>query len=88
MADSVSHPPLYVIDGIIFGLRPDGTVDHDAARRALGTIDPTQIESIQVLKDSLAVARFGPGAHNGAAIITTRPRVAGKDSSRAQAAAP
>jgi hypothetical protein len=88
-AKPTAHPPLYVVDGAVLGLRPDGTVDHDAAGRALGTIDPNQIVSIQMLKDSIAIARFGPGAHAGAAIIETyRSTGAGKDSSRAKSASP
>ena len=71
------HPALLVVDGVRLGLRPDGTIDHEAAGRALSKLDPNRIESIEVLKGEAAVARFGPGAHAGAVLISTRP-----DSSR------
>ena len=65
------HPPLYVIDGIVLGLRSDNTIDHDAARRVFARIDATTIVSIEVLKGERAMQRFGPGAHEGAILITT-----------------
>ena len=65
------HPPLYVIDGVVLGLRPDNTIDHAAARRAFGRINPTSIATIEVLKGEGAMQRFGPGAHEGAILITT-----------------
>jgi hypothetical protein len=73
-----NHPALWVLDGVKLGLRPDGTVDHEAAQRALSKLDPNRIESIQVLKGEAAIARFGPGAHQGAVLFVTRP----PDSSR------
>ena len=65
------HPPLYVINGIVLGLRPDNTIDHVAARRALARINATTIVSIEVLKGERAIQRFGPGAHEGTILITT-----------------
>ena len=56
---SANHP-LYVLDGTII----DST--------AFSSINPNDIESIQVLKGSSATALYGLNANNGAILITTR----------------
>lgn len=68
---NLDHPPLYVVDGVPLGLRPDSTVDHEAAAKALALIDVKSIVFIQILKDATAVARFGPGAHAGVVLVAT-----------------
>ena len=65
------HPPLWVLDGVRLGLRPDGTVDHEAAQRLLSKLNPNEVVSIEILKSVEATARFGPGAHQGAVLIRT-----------------
>ncbi len=50
--------PIYVIDGVITG--------------GLGNVNPTDIETIQVLKDASAAAIYGADGANGVIIITTR----------------
>ncbi|HEV7990911.1 MAG TPA: hypothetical protein VGP25_03755 [Gemmatimonadaceae bacterium] len=65
------HPPLYVVDDVPLGLRPDSTIDQEAAAKALALIDPKLIVSIQILKDATAIPRFGPGAHAGVVLIVT-----------------
>ena len=56
--------PIYVIDGVITG--------------SLGSVNPTDIESIQVLKDASAAAIYGADGANGVIIITTRRGESGK----------
>lgn len=63
---SASNEPLYVIDGIV------GIGD-------LNTINPADIESIDVLKDASSAAIYGSRASNGVIIITTKQGKAGKD---------
>ncbi|MGO3162465.1 MAG: SusC/RagA family TonB-linked outer membrane protein [Sphingobacteriaceae bacterium] len=63
---SASNEPLYVIDGIV------GAGD-------LNTINPADIESIDVLKDASSAAIYGSRASNGVVIITTKQGKAGKD---------
>jgi len=63
---SASNEPLYVIDGIV------GAGD-------LNTINPADIESIDVLKDASSAAIYGSRASNGVIIITTKQGKAGKD---------
>lgn len=63
-----STPPLYVIDGVIIGgISVDGS-----GSNPLASINPSEIESIDVLKDASATAIYGSQATNGVIIITTK----------------
>lgn len=64
--------PLYVIDGAIISTSGGGSVD------PLATINPSDIESINVLKDASAAAIYGARAANGVIIITTKRGSSGK----------
>ena len=50
--------PIYVIDGIVTG--------------SLNSVSPTDIESIQILKDASAAAIYGADGANGVVIVTTK----------------
>lgn len=60
--------PMYVIDGVIIG----GTATLGAGVNPLAGINPSEIESIDVLKDASATAIYGSQATNGVIVITTR----------------
>ncbi len=67
---SLSSYPLIVVDGI-----PVYTGDqsaNSAAGNALGDINPSDIESIDILKDAAASAIYGSRASNGVVVITTK----------------
>lgn len=67
------NEPLYVIDGVaVDGKSSDGKTS------ALSTINPSDIMSIEVLKDASATAIYGSRASNGVVLITTRHGQAGK----------
>lgn len=81
-----SNSPLYVIDGVpiqtnttadpgIFGGFQNRT---GVSRDPLNTLNPNDIESIDVLKDASAAAIYGASAANGVVIITTKSGKAGK----------
>ncbi|WP_157638257.1 SusC/RagA family TonB-linked outer membrane protein [Flexithrix dorotheae] len=59
--------PLYVVDGQILN---DGV--------GLGSINPNDIQSIEVLKDASASAIYGARAANGVVLVTTKRGVDGK----------
>jgi len=65
---SGSNSPMYVIDGII--IPPVG--DPGNGGNPLNTINPAEIESIDVLKDASATAIYGSQATNGVVVITTK----------------
>ncbi|HYH55404.1 MAG TPA: SusC/RagA family TonB-linked outer membrane protein, partial [Anseongella sp.] len=62
---NASNDPLYVIDGIPIA-------------RGLNEINPSEIESIEVLKDASATAIYGSRGANGVVLITTKRGSAGK----------
>ena len=79
------NTPLYVIDGVplqnystaepeLFGYDYKTGVDRDP----LNSINPNDIESIEVLKDASAAAIYGASAANGVILITTKTGKTGK----------
>ena len=62
-----SNDPLYIVDGFP---SPDG----------LRVLDPSDIESIDVLKDASATAIYGAAGANGVILITTKSGAEGKAS--------
>ncbi|MFN3784846.1 MAG: SusC/RagA family TonB-linked outer membrane protein [Spirosomataceae bacterium] len=72
---SSSANPLIVIDGV-----PVVDADRSAVNSSnpLANINPSDIESFEVLKDGSATAIFGSRAANGVILITTKRGAAGK----------
>jgi len=68
-----NNPPLYVIDGIIVG----GSGVLGSGSNPLAAINPSEVESIDVLKDASATAIYGSQATNGVIVITTKRGKAG-----------
>ncbi|MBQ6227594.1 MAG: TonB-dependent receptor [Prevotella sp.] len=66
------NEPLYVVDGIAMSGQ---TSDNSSV---LSTINPSDITSIEVLKDASATAIYGSRASNGVVLITTRRGQEGK----------
>jgi TonB-linked SusC/RagA family outer membrane protein len=65
---SGTNSPLVVIDGVI--IPPVG--DPGRGSNPLNTINPSEIESIDILKDASATAIYGSQATNGVIVITTK----------------
>ena len=61
---SASNDPLYIVDGIPVA--------------SLQDIDPTTIESIDVLKDASSTAIYGARGSNGVVLLTTKKGIKGK----------
>ena len=71
--------PLYIIDGIPFPV--SGVSQRGAALNAnnpFNTIAPSDIESIEILKDADAIAIYGSRGANGVILITTKKAKEGK----------
>ena len=62
---NASNDPLYVVDGIPY----DG---------ALSSLNPSDIESLTVLKDASAAALYGARGANGVVMITTKKGIEGR----------
>ncbi len=73
---SASNQPLYVIDGT--PVTTDNLSINDATTNPLSDINPSDIESIEILKDASAGAIYGSRAANGVVLITTKKGKAGK----------
>lgn len=66
------NEPLYIIDGIAIEGQTNGNSN------ALSAINPSDITSMEVLKDASATAIYGSRASNGVVLITTRRGQVGK----------
>lgn len=62
-----SNEPIYIIDGVTISGNTGTDTDN-----ALSSINPSDIESMEVLKDASATAIYGAQGANGVIIITTK----------------
>ena len=65
---NLSSQPIFVIDGVII----DSDNGEDNNNNPLAAINPSDIVSMDVLKDASATAIYGARASNGVIIITTK----------------
>ena len=84
---TAGNDPLYVIDGVPVSNdnnRATGDIDtgtglyREQPVNVLSTLNPGDIESIQVLKDASAAAIYGSRGSNGVVLITTKKGAVGK----------
>lgn len=78
---SSGNDPLYIIDGIPVvstSLKSNSFGSALGAGSPFSTINPNDIESIEVLKDGAATAIYGSRGANGVILITTKKGAAGK----------
>ncbi|KAF2340886.1 SusC/RagA family TonB-linked outer membrane protein [Flavobacterium tistrianum] len=80
---TAGNEPLYVVDGILIyndnSNSGAGVTYAGASVNVLSTINPADIESIEVLKDASATAIYGSRGANGVVIITTKKGTKGQD---------
>ena len=73
---SASNSPLYVVDGIPLNTKlvtdSAGKISVDQKTGGIDFLNPTDIETIDVLKDASATAIYGSRGANGVVIITTK----------------
>lgn len=82
---NASNDPLYVVDGFaLSGSSQDsgtgGSGLGNSSTSPLESLDPSSIESIEVLKDASATAIYGSRGANGVIIITTKKGKKGRTS--------
>lgn len=81
---TAGNDPLYVIDGMpVNNLAPVGAsganfVAVPNPRNPLNSLNPSDIESIEILKDASATAIYGSRGSNGVVMITTKKGSSGK----------
>ncbi len=79
---STSTEPLYVVDGIIIGgeseaidmtmAQDKNTANTETSTNGLAGLNPSDIASIEILKDASATAIYGSQGANGVVLITTK----------------
>ena len=76
------NDPLYLIDGVPYSSAPIGSGQSSnvlpGQPSPLNSINPDQVESIEVLKDADATAIYGSRGANGVVLITTKKGRSGK----------
>lgn len=84
-----ANAPLYLIDGVPYAADPIGhnqtATSFPTVTSPLNSINPSSIESIEILKDADATAIYGSRGANGVVLITTKKGKPGKTSFRVQA---
>lgn len=77
----LGNDPLYIVDGVPFAGRsivPTSVNRASSIINPLNSINPADIESIEVLKDADATAIYGSRGANGVVLITTKKGTPGK----------
>ncbi|MCD8081811.1 MAG: SusC/RagA family TonB-linked outer membrane protein [Bacteroides sp.] len=77
---NASNEPLYVVDGVPVNAGNTGQMsDYTySTNNVMNTLNPSDIESISVLKDAAASSLYGSRAANGVILITTKRGKEGK----------
>lgn len=79
---TAGNAPLYIIDGVPMGSEMtspySGVVLPGASINPLSSINPNDIESLEILKDADATAIYGSRGANGVVLITTKKGKSGK----------
>jgi len=66
---NAGNDPLYIVDGIQL---KTSAISGQASSNTLASINPNDIETIEVLKDAAAASIYGAAAANGVVLITTK----------------
>jgi TonB-linked SusC/RagA family outer membrane protein len=74
---SLNNAPIFVIDGVRMNSAPIGTGATFAATSALTSLNPQEIEDIEIVKGPSAATLYGTDAANGVIVITTKQGRAG-----------
>jgi TonB-linked SusC/RagA family outer membrane protein len=70
---NADNDPLYVIDGVFINSNSLQTINSGGkATSPIADINPSDIESIEILKDAEATALYGSRGANGVVIVTTK----------------
>ncbi|MDQ1164658.1 SusC/RagA family TonB-linked outer membrane protein [Flavobacterium sp. SORGH_AS_0622] len=82
------NDPLYIIDGVPYSSQSVGSgytsTNMPSQNSPLNSINPSDIESIEVLKDADATSIYGSRGANGVVLITTKKGKSGRTSFSAQ----
>ncbi len=74
---NASNDPLYVVDGVPVISGNVSSLGTSSGLDVLSTMNPSDIESISIIKDAAAASLYGSRAANGVIVITTKKGSAG-----------
>lgn len=69
---NATNDPLYIIDGVWVNNGSLQNIAQDRGTSPLSDINPSDIESIEILKDATAIAIYGSRGANGVVLVTTK----------------
>ena len=73
------NEPLYVIDGFpVYSGTGFGSTGGNTQISGLSTVNPSDIESIEILKDASSASIYGSRGSNGVVLVTTKKGTSGK----------
>lgn len=75
---NATNQPIFVIDGVVVDAGGVDTSDPLSSNNPLASINPSDIISMDVLKDASAAAIYGARASNGVIMVTTKRGKAGE----------
>ncbi|MCE5321217.1 MAG: TonB-dependent receptor [Bacteroidales bacterium] len=75
---NASNEPLYVVDGVPVVSGNVSNMGNYTSNNVMSTINPSDIESVTILKDAAASSLYGSRAANGVIVITTKRGKMGK----------
>ena len=75
---NATNQPIFVIDGVVVDAAGVDTSDPLSSNNPLASINPSDIVSMDILKDASATAIYGARASNGVIMITTKRGKAGE----------
>ena len=80
---AAGNDPLFIIDGVPFDITPLNTIDELSGAikqiSPFNSISPSDIESVDILKDADATAIYGSRGANGVVLISTKKGKPGKN---------
>lgn len=69
---NATNDPLYIIDGVWVNNNSLQNIAQERATSPLSDLNPSDIESIEILKDATAIAIYGSRGANGVVLVTTK----------------
>ena len=74
---SLGNAPIWVVDGVRFNASPVGVSTGGQATTLLSSLNPEELESVEIVKGPAAATLYGTDAANGVIVVTTKRGVPG-----------
>lgn len=69
---SLGNAPIWIVDGVRFNASSVGVSTGGQSTTLLNSLNPEEIESLEIVKGPAAATLYGTGAANGVLVITTK----------------